>query len=134
DSAEIGGNYPVAVGIVSDARIALRQLRDALYSEVRKTHPRLSWMPESLRPQKRIDLGLTGKLPIEWRDLREVLQRDAIVSADITRSGYALVGQFPIYEPRTFMHSASFIAMGHAFPAALGAKLAFPDRQVVSVS
>src|SRR5207247_5361548 len=35
---------------------------------------------------------------------------------------------------RTFMHSASFIAMGHAFPAALGAKVAFPGRQVVSVS
>jgi len=32
------------------------------------------------------------------------------------------------------MHSASFIAMGHAFPAALGAKVAFPGRQVVSVS
>src|SRR5207237_5179805 len=44
------------------------------------------------------------------------------------------VGQFPVYEPRTFMHSASFIAMGHAFPAALGAKVALPDRQVVSVS
>jgi len=55
-------------------------------------------------------------------------------TADIARSGYALVGQFPVYEPRTFMHSASFIAMGHAFPAALGAKVAFPDRQVVSVS
>src|SRR3989454_5585511 len=32
------------------------------------------------------------------------------------------------------MHSASFIAMGHALPAAIGAKVAFPDRQVVSVS
>jgi acetolactate synthase I/II/III large subunit len=39
-----------------------------------------------------------------------------------------------VYQPRTFMHSASFIAMGHAFPAALGAKVAFPRRQVVSVS
>lgn len=134
DCAEIGGNYPVAVGIVSDARITLRQLRAALDSEVRETPLRLSWMPESFRPQKRIDLGPTGKLPIDWWDLREVLERDAIVSADITRSGYALVGQFPTYEPRTFMHSASFIAMGHAFPAALGAKVAFPDRQVISVS
>src|SRR5439155_5238914 len=72
--------------------------------------------------------------PVDWWDLREVLNRDAIVAADIARSGYALVGQFPVYRPRTFIHSASFIAMGHAFPAALGAKVAFPDRQVVSVS
>ena len=134
DANEIGGNYPVTVGIVSDAKNALRQLRDGIKAEGRQSHPRSSWMPDSVRPQRRIDVGPAGKPPVDWWDLREVLDRDAIVSADITRSGYALVGQFPVYEPRTFMHSASFIAMGHAFPAALGAKVAFPGRQVVSVS
>jgi acetolactate synthase-1/2/3 large subunit len=129
DPNEIGGNYPAAVGIVSDAKIALQQLRDSLKGLERK-----SWMPDSMRPQKRIDVGPASRPPVDWWDLREVLNRDAIVAADIARSGYALVGQFPVYEPRTFMHSASFIAMGHAFPAALGAKVAFPNRQVVSVS
>src|SRR5438309_1927556 len=95
---------------------------------------RSSWMPNSARPQKRIDVGPASRPPVDWWELREILERDAIVAADIARSGYALVGQFPVYEPRTFMHSASFIAMGHAFPAALGAKVAFPGRQVVSVS
>ena len=137
DPGEIGANYPVTVGIVSDARIALRRLRDALKADGVKSGARsstLSWMPESARPKRRIDVGPASFPPVDWWDLREVLNRDAIVAADITRSGYALVGQFPVYEPRTFMHSASFIAMGHAFPAALGAKVAFPDRQVVSVS
>jgi len=129
DPKEIGGNYPAAVGIVSDAKIALRQLREALNGAKRS-----SWMSDSIRPQNRIDVGPASRPPVDWWDLREVLNRDAIVAADIARSGYALVGQFPVYEPRTFMHSASFIAMGHAFPAALGAKVAFPDRQVVSVS
>lgn len=129
DPNEIGGNYPAAVGILSDAKIALQQLRDALKGVERK-----SWMPDSMRPQKRIDVGPASRPPVDWWDLREVLDRDAIVAADIARSGYALVGQFPVYEPRSFMHSASFIAMGHAFPAALGAKVAFPNRQVVSVS
>ncbi len=130
DAAEIGANYDVSAGIVSDAKVALRQLRDAL----KKDRPRASWMPDFARPKKRIDVGPASHPPVDWWDLREVLDRDAIVAADIARSGYALVGQFPAYEPRTFMHSASFIAMGHAFPAALGAKVAFPDRQVVSVS
>jgi len=134
DAAEIGANYDVTVGILSDARLALSQLRDALKAEGIEPAARLSWIPDSVRPQKQIDVGPASHPPVDWWELREVLKRDAIVAADIARSGYALVGQFPVYQPRTFMHSASFIAMGHAFPAALGAKLAFPDRQVVSVS
>src|SRR5436309_9073528 len=134
DPGEIGANYPIEVGIVADAKMALRQLREGLEAEGVQRGARLSWMPESARPQPRIDVGPASRPPVNWWELREVLNRDAIVAADIVRSGYALVGQFPVYQPRTFMHSASFIAMGHAFPAALGAKVAFSDRQVVSVS
>jgi thiamine pyrophosphate-dependent acetolactate synthase large subunit-like protein len=134
DPAEIGANYDVTVGILSDARFALSQLRDALKAEEIESVPRVSWIPDSVLPQKQIDVGPASHPPVDWWELREVLKRDAIVAADIARSGYALVGQFPVNQPRTFMHSASFIAMGHAFPAALGAKLAYPDRQVVSVS
>jgi len=134
DAAEIGANYDVTVGVLSDAKVALRQMREALKADGVKPGTRVSWMPESVRPQRRIDVGPASHPPVDWWELREVLNRDAIVAADIARSGYALVGQFPVYEPRTFMHSASFIAMGHAFPAALGAKVAFPHRQVVSVS
>ena len=134
DPAEIGANYPIEVGIAADAKVALRQLRESLEAEGVQRGARVSWMPASARPQPRIDVGPASRPPVNWWELREVLNRDAIVAADIARSGYALVGQFPVYQPRTFMHSASFIAMGHAFPAALGAKVAFPGRQVVSVS
>ena len=132
DPDEIGANYPVEVGIAADAKVALPQLREALEELPRSS--RSNWMPDSARPQARIEVGPAGRLPVNWWELREELNREAIVAADIARSGYALVGQFPVYEPRTFMHSASFIAMGHALPAALGAKVAFPGRQVVSVS
>jgi len=66
--------------------------------------------------------------------LREVLNRNAIMAADITRIGYMMLANFDSYLPRTFLHSTAFIAMGHGFPAALGAKVAYPNRQVVSVS
>jgi thiamine pyrophosphate-dependent acetolactate synthase large subunit-like protein len=134
DPDEIGANYPVEAGIVADAKVALRQLREGLEAEGLRRGSRVNWMPDSARPQQRIDVGPAGNPPVDWWELRKGLNREAIVTADIVRSGYALVGQFPVYHPRTFMHSASFIAMGHAFPAALGAKVAFPDRQVVSVS
>jgi acetolactate synthase-1/2/3 large subunit len=67
-------------------------------------------------------------------ELRTALPREAIVAADITRTGYAMLPHFPAYGPRTFLHSCGFIAMGHAFPAALGAQVAFPERTVVAVA
>jgi acetolactate synthase-1/2/3 large subunit len=133
DPDEIGANYPVTVGIAADAKVVLRELRQYLKAQAME-RPLRSWMPESARPQRRIFVGPASNPPVEWWELREELKPDAIVAADITRSGYAITGQFPVYRPRTFMHSASFIAMGHAFPAALGAKVAFPEREVVSIS
>src|SRR5438132_14351043 len=65
--------------------------------------------------------------------LRRALPREAIVAADITRLGYIMLAEFPVYQPRTFLHPAGFVAMGHGLPAALGAKAAFPERPVVAV-
>ena len=134
DPDEIGANYPVTVGIVADAKVVLRELRHCLEAGGGVRGLRTSWMPDSTRPQQRILVGPASNPPVDWWELREELKGDAIVAADITRSGYAITGQFPVYQPRSFIHSASFIAMGHAFPAALGAKVAFPDREVVSIS
>ena len=134
DPDEIGANYPVTLGIPADAKIVLRELRQYLEEAGTERGLRTSWMSESARPKQQIVVGPASNPPVDWWDLRDELKHDAIVAADITRSGYALTGQFPVYQPRCFIHSASFIAMGHAFPAALGAKLAFPDRQVASIS
>jgi acetolactate synthase I/II/III large subunit len=134
DPDEIGANYPVTVGIPADAKIVLRELRQYLEAEGIERGMRTSWISESARPKEQIVVGPASNPPVDWWDLREELKHDAIVAADITRSGYALTGQFPVYQPRSFIHSASFIAMGHAFPAAIGAKLAFPEREVVSIS
>jgi acetolactate synthase-1/2/3 large subunit len=65
--------------------------------------------------------------------LRRLLPRDAIVVADITRLAYIMLAEFPVYEPRTFLHPAGFVAMGYGLPAALGAKAAFPERTVLTV-
>src|SRR5207248_6449392 len=66
--------------------------------------------------------------------LRRALPRDAIIAADITRLSYIMLAEFPVYEPRTFLHPAGFVSMGYGLPAALGAKAAFPERTVVAVA
>jgi acetolactate synthase-1/2/3 large subunit len=123
DAAEIGRHYPVNLGIHADARETL----DALLNTLPAT-PRPPWTSPSKprEPWRLPGLDLLGPL-------RRVLPRDAIVAADITRLGYIMLAEFPVYMPRTFLHPAGFVSMGFGIPAALGAKAAFPERTVVAV-
>ncbi len=123
DSAEIGRHYPVACGIRKDAGAALTNLLEILPREDRQP-----WAA----PFASIDPWRLPGLDIVDR-LRRVLPRDGIVVADITRLAYVLLAEFPVYEPRTFLHPSGSVAMGYGIPAALGAKTAFPDRKVVAV-
>src|SRR5262249_7292689 len=123
DPAEIGRHYPVAAGVCADAVAALTALLAALPAQQREP-----WaLPEPpADPWRLPGLDLVGPL-------RRALPRDAILAADITRMGYILLTDCPVYEPRSFLHPAGFVAMGHGIPAALGAKAAFPERTVAAV-
>jgi acetolactate synthase-1/2/3 large subunit len=124
DVAEIGRHYPVTLGIHADAGAALRQLLDHLPKE-----KRLAWAgpPNRGEPWRLPVLDLLG-------GLRRLLPRDAIIAADITRLSYIMLAEFPVHQPRTFLHPAGFVPMGYGLPAALGAKAAFPDRTVLAVA
>jgi acetolactate synthase-1/2/3 large subunit len=123
DRSEIGRHYPVTLGIHADARQALSRLLEILPTKMRRP-----WMPPPpwRKPWRLPGLDLLGPL-------RRVLPRDAIICADITRLAYIMLADFPVYQPRTFLHPAGFVSMGHGLPAALGAKAAFPERTVVTV-
>jgi acetolactate synthase I/II/III large subunit len=123
DPAELGRHYPPALGIHADARLALEALLAKLPEDPRK--------PWAIEPVPKDVWRFPGLDLIE--PMRRVLPRDAIVAADITRLAYQMLSQFPVFVPRTFLHPAGFVSMGYAVPAALGAKVAFPDRVVVAV-
>jgi acetolactate synthase-1/2/3 large subunit len=65
--------------------------------------------------------------------IRRALPRETIIVADVTTLAYRMLVDFPVYEPRTFLHPAGGVSMGYGLPAALGAKAAQPDRPVVAV-
>jgi acetolactate synthase-1/2/3 large subunit len=73
----------------------------------------------------------TSQRPL--RDLRRAMERDGIVVAGSGNTQGAVKQSFPVYEPRTHMTSGGYSSMGWAVPAAIGAKLARPDRQVACV-
>jgi acetolactate synthase-1/2/3 large subunit len=124
DAAELGRHYPLALGIHADAREALQAVLAVLPKQAR---PPWTGPARPRTPWRLPGIDLVGPL-------RQVLPRDAIVVADITRLAYIMLVEFPVYQPRTFLHPAGFVAMGYGLPAALGAKAAFPKRVVVAVA
>src|SRR5262249_13008310 len=65
--------------------------------------------------------------------MRRILPADTIFSVDVTRLGYILMREYPLTQPRTWLHPSRAVARVVGTPAALGAKAAFPQRTVVAV-
>lgn len=71
---------------------------------------------------------------VEWlAAIRRALPRDGIVVNDLTQVGYAARVAFPSYEQRSVLSAGYQGTLGYAFPTALGAKVANPDKPVVAV-
>lgn len=66
-------------------------------------------------------------------ELRRQLKDDAIVVADDGNHTFLLAELMPIHCPGGFISPSDFNAMGYCVPAAIGAKLVNPKRQVVGV-
>jgi acetolactate synthase-1/2/3 large subunit len=66
------------------------------------------------------------------RSLRAGVPEEAIYVPDMTQVGYHSRPFWPVYQPRTYLTSSYSGNLGFAFPTALGAKVACPDRPVVA--
>jgi acetolactate synthase-1/2/3 large subunit len=66
-------------------------------------------------------------------DVRAVLPRDAIITTDVGWNKNGVGQQFPIYTPGSILTPGGFATMGFGPPAAIGAKIACPDKVVISL-
>lgn len=144
DFQEIGKNYPTAVGIVADAKATLSDILSAISdTQSRKVlgnresynneiaRRKAEWEQQLATRRDSNDCPFTSQRPLG--ELRKVLDRSGIVVVGSGNTQGAVKQTFPVYEPRTHLTSGGFSTMGWAVPAALGAKLAEPDRQVVAI-
>lgn len=139
EAQEIGKNYPATVGIVADAKPAVAALaaelgpgtadRSAYLAELAELTA--DWQRKLASRLDSDEFPFTSQRPL--RDLRRVLPRDGIIVVGSGNTQGAVKQAFPVYEPRTHLTSGGFSSMGWAVPAAIGAKLACPDRKVVCV-
>lgn len=142
DPTEIGKNYPVEVGIVSDAKAALRDIAAILKKRAAKNYQKTAYFKELTKERDKW-LAHVSRLqnakndpPVISRALKEIREntaRNAYIVHSSGNSQAQILQEFPFYEPMTCVTTGGFSTMGFALPAALGVKLAYPKRQVVTV-
>jgi acetolactate synthase-1/2/3 large subunit len=132
DPVEITRIARPAIGIVADAREALATLTKALPAAERA--PRQGEL-EALKAKTAARLEATLGPQCEYlRAIRDELPDDGIYVEDLTQVGYVGRLAFPVYLPRTYIHSGYQGTLGFSYATALGAKVARPDRPVVSIA
>jgi len=132
DEQEIGRNHKDTLGLVGDARATLEALLERLRAAAA---PRTSRKAEheALRARMAAENTMEPNASI-IKSLRAGAPENTILVAGMTQIGYYSRPFWPVYEPRTYLSSSYSGNLGYAYPVALGAKVARPDRPVVSVS
>ena len=132
DEREIGRSHRDTLGLVGDARATLEALLERLRA-ASAPRPSRKADHEALRARIAADDTMEPNASI-LRSLRSGTPENAILVAGMTQIGYYSRPFWPVYEPRTYLSSSYSGNLGYAYPVALGAKVARPDRPVVSVS
>lgn len=143
DPWEIGKAYPADIGIIADAKVAVRDLHETLTSKM--TREQQAACKERAKAVKKIrdEIAAEGEAfakkdfdakPIKgWRlvkDMRTVAPDAIIVSEGMSSAGY-LAAFYPFRQTGSY-YATSGSCMGWASSAALGVKLACPDRPVIA--
>jgi len=133
DPAEIGKNVRVDVPIVGDAKHVLREIIKLLEFKARK-----EWFDHVNE--------LRRKCPLKYEYSEGVIKPqfvvekvyelfpDAIVTTEVGQNQMWAAQYFKVKYPRQFITSGGLGTMGFGFPAAIGAKVAFPDKVVIDIA
>jgi acetolactate synthase I/II/III large subunit len=154
DPSELNKNKPANLPIVSDVKYALGRLAEMVKQRpIEKKFT--AWHRQIEAWKAKAPFGYTVTEEVmksqHMRDHLKGRERDVIIPQMAIEALYELsqgeaiittgVGQHQMWTaqfykfkyPRQFLTSGGLGAMGYGYPAALGAKVAFPNRQVVDI-
>ena len=143
DNSELNKNKLVKLPILSDLKYALSRANGILSKmgrkRVAKNHTRYpewysqiaAWKAKYPLTFKDTDDAILPQYVI--KELCQMTKGDAIITTGVGQH-QMWAGQFYDFDkPRTFITSAGLGAMGFGYPAAMGAKIARPDKQVIDI-
>lgn len=132
DPAEIGKNMKTEIPIVGDAKLVLEQFLD--YSN---DQPYENWMNQLCEWKSAYQFDFneresTVNPKAFVRLLSDAMEDDAIYCADVGQNQIWSSNNIEIRKGR-FLTSGGMGTMGYSIPAAIGAKMAAHDKQVIAV-
>ncbi|MDD4048718.1 MAG: thiamine pyrophosphate-dependent enzyme, partial [Clostridia bacterium] len=155
DSAEIGKNIEANIPLVGDLKIIINQILECLDSE-----KKLCWWNEVLscecndnkisnindhtreiEEHTSVEEGKLineEKMEISPQDVmstfNKIISPDTIITTDVGQHQLWAAQSIKFRKTRTFISSGGLGTMGYGIPAAVGAQIAFPNRDVVVIT
>ncbi len=138
DPTSISKNIKVDVPIVGDAKNVLGQLLEEI--DVDKLPNLESWHKRIKEWKKRHPLSYKkstqGKIKPQHvvEELYNQTKGKAIIATEVGQNQMWAAQFYKIDCPRHFLSSGGLGTMGYGFPAAIGAKVAHPDKEVIDIA
>ncbi|MCQ5375434.1 MAG: biosynthetic-type acetolactate synthase large subunit [Methanomassiliicoccales archaeon] len=135
DAGEVGKGMHTRVRLIGDARKILKAIIAGLSASKGETP--WSLRMKALREECECCIDLGGN-PIKPQkviyELNKIMPDNAIVTTEVGQNQMWAAHFLKVRHPRQFITSGGFGTMGFGFPAALGVKVAFPNRPVIDIA
>ena len=137
DPSQISKNVVADIPIVGQTKQVLQalieELKDAKLADISKWWSQINtWRGVDSLAYKKKSGVIKPQTVIEM--LYEVTKGEAIVTSDVGQHQMWAAQYYLFDEPRRWINSGGLGTMGFGLPAAMGAKIAMPDRDVVCVT
>ena len=132
DPAEINKNILVSSSIIGDVKEVLKQLNPLVEQ---KEHREWVAFINDLKvrfPLKYREEGLTGPYIVE--EIYKATRGDAVICTEVGQHQMWAAQYYRYSRPRTFLSSGGLGTMGYGLGAALGAKVAMPEKRVINIA
>ena len=132
DPAEINKNILATASVIGDVREVLKKLNPRL--EAKDHREWIAYIDELKErfPLKYSEEGLTG--PFIMEEIYKETRGDAIICTEVGQHQMWAAQYYKYSRPRTFISSGGLGTMGYGLGAAMGAKVAMPEKRVINIA
>jgi len=135
DPSSISKNVKVDIPIVGDAK----NIIGPLIKQIKKVPDTQAWLKtvEAWKKKHPLAYKHTGKLikpQYILEQLWDLTKGDAVICTEVGQSQMWACQWYKYLTPRTFISSGGLGTMGFGFPAAIGAKIGRPDKEVFNIA
>lgn len=137
DPQQLRVNVTPDISLATMSDVAVPEFKNAVLTHSSRQEPSAPWVDlDAVRNACRQEAdSYVPEVGVFAQKLVELLPDNTIVTGDSSQVSYAgIATHFRAPEPATCLNMITYATLGYGIPAAIGAKLASPDRPVVCIS